>query len=283
MRTIKKIIKKTIGVLFLVLLIIGGVIGYKGYERYKEVLEKVPLQEKIAEIRQKPSYTEIEDLPQIYLDAVVAVEDKRFYHHPGIDPMSIARAVRNDIRARALIEGGSTITQQLAKNMYFGQEQSLNRKVAEGMLALKLEWNYTKEEILELYVNSIYFGDGYYCVEEASYGYFGKPPSEMTAYESTMLAGIPNAPSAYAPTVSMELAEERQKKVLESMVREKYLTEEEALEIQNSKVSFWIDDEPKSGLARDLGDCLQSRNVPFGTSGVYTFLMAAPDGLTPIL
>lgn len=78
MRTIKKIIKKTIGVLFLVLLIIGGVIGYKGYERYKEVLEKVPLQEKIAEIRQKPSYTEIEDLPQIYLDAVVAVEDKRF-------------------------------------------------------------------------------------------------------------------------------------------------------------------------------------------------------------
>ena len=179
MRTIKKIIKKTIGVLFLVLLIIGGVIGYKGYERYKEVLEKVPLQEKIAEIRQKPSYTEIEDLPQIYLDAVVAVEDKRFYHHPGIDPISIARAVRNDIRARALIEGGSTITQQLAKNLYFGQEQSLNRKVAEGMLALKLEWNYTKEEILELYVNSIYFGDGYYCVEEASYGYFGKPPSEM--------------------------------------------------------------------------------------------------------
>ena len=84
MRTIKKIIKKTIGVLFLVLLIIGGVIGYKGYERYKEVLEKVPLQERIAEIRQKPSYTEIEDLPQIYLDAVVAVEDKRFYHHPGI-------------------------------------------------------------------------------------------------------------------------------------------------------------------------------------------------------
>ena len=148
MRTIKKIIKKTIGVLFLVLLIIGGVIGYKGYERYKEVLEKVPLQEKIAEIRQKPSYTEIEDLPQIYLDAVVAVEDKRFYHHPGIDPISIARAVRNDIRARALIEGGSTITQQLAKNLYFGQEQSLNRKVAEGMLALKLEWNYTKEEIL---------------------------------------------------------------------------------------------------------------------------------------
>ena len=81
----------------------------------------------------------------------------------------------------------------------------------------------------------------------------------------------------------MELAEERQKKVLESMVREKYLTEEEALEIQNSKVSFCIDDEPKSGLARDLGDCLQSRNVPFGTSGVYTFLMAVQDGLIPIL
>lgn len=238
MRIVKKIIKRTIGILLLIFLIVSGVIGYKGYERYKEAVEMMPLQEKISEIRKKPSYTETEELPQIYLDAVVAVEDKRFYHHPGIDPISIVRAIRNNINARALIEGGSTITQQLAKNLYFSQERSLTRKVAEGMLALKLEQNYTKEEILELYVNSIYFGDGYYCVEEASCGYFGKMPSEMNAYESTMLAGIPNAPSAYAPTVSMELAIERQKKVLESMVREKYLTEEEALEIQNFKASF---------------------------------------------
>lgn len=95
-------------------------------------------------------------------------------------------------------------------------------------MALALERKYSKKEILELYVNSIYFGDGYYCVADASMGYFGKAPKDMTDYECTMLAGTPNAPSAYAPTVNPELARQRQKKVLDSMVEEKYLTREEA-------------------------------------------------------
>lgn len=229
-----KFIKRFLALVFLCILCAGGFLGYKGYERYHKAIESVSLEDKAAKIRSIPSYTDLEDLPQIYLDAVVAVEDKRFYKHPGIDIISIGRAIKNDIQARALIEGGSTITQQLAKNLYFDQERSAIRKIAEGFMAIKIEQTYTKDEILELYVNSIYFGGGYYCVADASRGYYGKEPSEMNDYECTMLAGVPNAPSAYAPDVNPDLARSRQGKVLESMVRQNYLTEDEAKQIADS-------------------------------------------------
>lgn len=218
----------------LIFLIPTGVITYQGYQRYVQVMEEKTLDEKIDEIQSKPNYTKLQDLPQIYLDAVISVEDKRFYQHYGIDPISLVRAIRNNLRAKALIEGGSTITQQLAKNLYFDDEASLVRKAAEAMVTIVLEERYSKDEILELYVNCIYFGESYYCVYDASIGYFQKIPSQMTDFEATMLAGIPNAPSAYAPTVNMNLAVKRQEKVLESMVREGYLTEQEADIIQIS-------------------------------------------------
>ena len=161
---------------------------------------------------------------------MLSVEDHRFYNHPGIDMIAIGRAVFNDIRAGAFVEGGSTVTQQLAKNMYFTQEKELQRKVAEVFVAFDLEQNYSKNEILELYVNTIYYGNGYYCVKDASEGYFGKAPNDMTDYESTLLAGIPNAPSKYAPTVSPELAQKRQEQVLARLVKCGYFTEERALE-----------------------------------------------------
>lgn len=228
-----KYIRRILAVFFLILICIAGYLGYQGYTRYQKALKEVSLEEKVAEIKGKPSFTSLDKLPDTYLKAVVAVEDKRFYEHPGVDVISICRAVKNNIQAGKMQEGGSTITQQLAKNMYFNQERSVTRKVAEAFMAFKLEIDYTKDEILELYVNSIYFGDGYYCIADASRGYFGKEPAKMSDYESTMLAGVPNAPSAYAPTVNMELARARQKKVLESMVKEKYLTEEEAEKIKN--------------------------------------------------
>lgn len=226
-----KLIRRFLAFVFLCILCAGGFIGYRGYERYNQALETASLEEKVTEIKNNPSYTTLDQLPQIYLDAVVAVEDKRFYKHPGIDPISIARAVKNDIQARELIEGGSTITQQLAKNLYFNQERSITRKAAEGFMALKIEREYNKKEILELYVNSIYFGEGYYCIADASRGYYGKEPAEMSDYESTMLAGIPNAPSVYAPNVNPDLAHSRQQKVLQSMVRQEYLTPEESRQI----------------------------------------------------
>ena len=226
--------KKFLKILMILLLIglsIALLIIGNGYTMYKEAIENEPLEEKVAEIRSKESYTEFSELPQMYVNAVISVEDKRFFKHGGIDIIAIGRAAINDIKAMSYVEGGSTITQQLAKNMYFTQEKIMERKIAEVFMAWKIEANYSKEDIFELYVNSIYFGNGYYTVREACKGYFNKDISEMTDYECIMLAGIPNAPSVYAPTVNPELAKQRQKQVMDKMIENGYLTEEEANEI----------------------------------------------------
>ena len=169
----------------------------------------------------------LDQIPEDLQHAVVAIEDQRFYQHKGIDIPGIARAFVVGITSGSFSEGASTITQQLAKNLYFSQEKTMNRKAAEVFLALELERNYTKDEILELYVNSIYFGDGYYNVGEASEGYFGKPAAKMNDYECTLLAGVPNAPSKYAPSKNLALAEKRQKKVISRMEACGYLTKED--------------------------------------------------------
>lgn len=223
-----KIVKRAFLLLFLVLFCFVAVIGGKGYSMYRAAYKQVSLEDKVQSIRDKADYTSIDELPQTYLNAVLSVEDHRFYSHPGIDPLALARAFVNDIKARSFVEGGSTITQQLAKNLYFSQEKELTRKAAEAFVAFDIERKYEKDEILELYLNTIYFGNGYYCVEDASMGYFGKEPSEMTDYESTLLAGIPNAPSAYAPTVNPELAVQRQRQVISRMVKYGYLSPDEA-------------------------------------------------------
>lgn len=228
----KKILKILL-VLFLIGLSISILlIGY-GYNMYKEAIEEVPLEEKVAEIQSKENYTYLEEMPQMYINAVISVEDRRFFSHPGIDIIAIGRAVINDIKAMSFVEGGSTITQQLAKNIYFTQEKKITRKIAEVFMAFEIEKNYDKDEILELYLNTSYFGDGYYTVKEASRGYFGKEPEDMTDYECIMLAGIPNAPSVYAPTKNPDLAKQRQRQVAEKMIENGYLTEEEVEEILN--------------------------------------------------
>ena len=181
-----------------------------------------------SEIEDKNNYTEISDLPQNYINAVLSVEDHRFYKHCGIDLIAIGRATINDIKAMDFVEGGSTITQQLAKNIYFTQDKKFERKIAEVFMAFKIENKCEKDEILELYLNTSYFGDGYYSVREASLGYFGKEPNQMTDYEAIMLAGIPNAPSVYAPTKNPESAKQRQKQVINKMIEYKYLTQNEA-------------------------------------------------------
>ena len=223
-------IKWVAAIMLMVVLCFSVTVAVKGYGLYREAIDSVSLEDKVASIRAKENYTTFDQLPEIYVDAVLSVEDHRFYNHPGIDVIAIGRAVFNDIKAGAFVEGGSTVTQQLAKNMYFSQEKELVRKVAEVLVAFDLERNYSKNEILELYVNTIYYGNGYYCVRDASNGYFGKEPEDMTDYESTLLAGIPNAPSCYAPTVSQELAARRQQQVLDRLVKCGYFTEERALE-----------------------------------------------------
>lgn len=205
----------------------GFALAGEGYGLYKNAVQEESLEETVAEIRRQDNFTSLEEMPETYVQAVVSVEDHRFYDHFGLDLIAIGRAVVNDIKAGRYVEGGSTITQQLAKNLYFSQEKTMSRKAAEVFLALEIEQKYTKDEILELYVNSIYFGDSYYSVGEASEGYFGKPASEMNDYECTLLAGVPNAPSKYAPSKNLALAEKRQQKVISRMEACGYITEEE--------------------------------------------------------
>lgn len=223
--------KKILLVLILIILSIFAIYIGQGYKMYKNALDDKPLEEMVQEIRSQKSYTKISNIPDIYKDAVIAVEDHRFYDHKGIDIIAIGRALLNDIRARELVEGGSTITQQLAKNMYFTQDKTLTRKIAEVFMAKKIESNYNKEEILELYVNYIYYGSGYYDIKSASLGYFDKEPQDLTEGESIMLAGIPNAPSVYNPKVSPKLARERQKQVIDKMIKYGKLSEGRADEI----------------------------------------------------
>ena len=224
----KKVIGKILIVIFIVLLSFGLIIAGTGYNMYKEAIGKTPLDEKVAQIKEKDNYTTLDEMPDIYKKAVVAVEDHRFYTHGGIDIIAIGRAIWNDMKAMSFVEGGSTITQQLAKNIYFTQEKELTRKVAEVFMAFKIEDKYNKNEILELYLNTSYFGDGYETVKEASRGYFGKEPMELTDYEAVMLAGIPNAPSVYAPTVNLDLAKQRTKQVIDAMVKYDVITQDEA-------------------------------------------------------
>jgi len=223
--------------LFVIIVFITIIAIYTGigYNMYKNAIEETPIDERIAEIKAKDNYTKFEELPKVYINAVIAVEDHRFYKHNGVDIIGIARAIYNDIKAWELKEGGSTITGQLAKNIYFTQDRSLTRKIAETFMALKIEKECSKEQIFELYVNTSYFGDGYYSIGEASQGYFNKKPIDMSAYESTLLAGVPNAPSVYAPTQNLDLALQRQKQVINRMVECGFLSDKEAKEIKSSK------------------------------------------------
>ena len=215
----------------LLALIPTGMLIYNGYTLYRQALAEKPVAEMAAKIQTIPNYTPVDELPQIYLDAVISVEDKRFYSHPGVDPLAIARAAFNDLRTLSFAEGGSTITQQLAKNEYFTQEKTLTRKIAEAFMALKIERELDKDTILGLYLNSINFGSGYYCIADASEGYFCKSPSMMNDWEATLLAGIPNAPSVYSPDADPELALQRQRQVLQRMVACGKLSRDEAAEI----------------------------------------------------
>lgn len=199
---------------------LAAVMLVKGYGMYQDALLRESLTDKVAAVQAGENYVTADRLPATYLEAVVATEDHRFYRHGGIDVIGLARALWSNLRAGALEEGGSTITQQLAKNLYFMDEKSLVRKVAEAFMAFKLEKTYTKAQILELYVNCIYFGSGCYGVRAASLCYFGKEPGEMSADECTLLAGIPNAPSVYSPKENPDLAHDRQQYVERQM--EKY-------------------------------------------------------------
>jgi penicillin-binding protein 1A len=173
----------------------------------------------------------VEDLPDHVANAFVAIEDRRFYYHFGIDPLSLARALIVDIMQGAFVQGGSTITQQLAKNLFLQPERTIKRKFEEAVLALKLERRYTKNQILTLYLNRVYFGAGTYGIEAASQRFFSKPSARLSVVEAAILAGSVKAPSRYNAANDMDGAIGRAGVVLGAMQRSGYLNEEE---VQNA-------------------------------------------------
>ena len=228
-----KILKRIIICIILIILFAVGIVTYKGYTIYKQALNEISVKDKVAEIQSQENYTKIEDLPEFYLNAVIAVEDHRFYDHGAVDIISIGRAVWTNIKSFELREGGSTITQQLAKNIYFTQEKTALRKIAEIFMAFEIEKNCDKDEILELYVNSIYFGEGYYGIGEASQGYFGISPAALNDEQSIVLAGIPNAPSVYSLSNNPDLAKQRAYQVLGQMVKYDFIDKYRINELQS--------------------------------------------------
>jgi penicillin-binding protein 1A len=156
--------------------------------------------------------------------ATVSIEDRRFYQHGGVDYEGIARAAWKDVTAGKVVEGGSTITQQLVRNLYIGQEKTLKRKVKEACLAIKLSSKWPKSKILNEYLNTVYYGNHAYGVEAASQTYFSKPASQLTLLESAMLAGLPQAPSIYDPFHSPQAALDRRDEVLRAMLSNGALT-----------------------------------------------------------
>lgn len=176
---------------------------------------------------QKGIYVPLNKMPKHLINAVVAVEDSRFWSHRGIDYIGIGRALITDIFHLSLKEGGSTITQQLAKIMFLTPEKTLKRKIKEAYLAMKIEKELSKEKILELYLNNVYFGHGAYGVEMASRIYFGKSVSQITLPEAALLAGLVRAPNAYSPYNDLVKAKQRQEVVLERMEKEELITPQE--------------------------------------------------------
>ncbi len=167
-------------------------------------------------------------VPQKLVQALIATEDRNFYRHSGIDLKGIARALYRDVKAFSFVEGASTLTQQLAKTLFLTPEKSVTRKIKEALLAVQLERRYTKNEILELYLNQVYFGSGAYGVESASQVFFGKPVDKLTLAECALLAGMPKAPSYYSPLVNITRAKKRRDTVLHQMAQVGSISKEES-------------------------------------------------------
>lgn len=184
--------------------------------------------DQIAELGEERRYpVKMEMIPENLQNAVVAVEDARFYEHGGVDTMGILRAFLTNMRAGRVVEGGSTLTQQLVKILYLTPEKKLKRKVKEAILAYRIDKTLTKEEILEMYLNQVYFGRGSYGVQAAAINYFGKDVNQLSLGECAMIAGIPKAPGIYAPHLSMEKSLKRRDHVLFRMQETGHISESE--------------------------------------------------------
>lgn len=218
---------------------------------------------------EKRIYVPLQKIPRHLIEALIAVEDAQFYQHRGINWRGIGRAMLRNLRCLCLAEGGSSITQQLAKVLFLTPEKSLTRKVKEILLALEIERRYSKEKILELYLNQVYFGHGAYGVEAAAQTYFSKSVDQLTLAEAAILAGLPRAPNSYSPIIDQERARKRREHVLSRMAELGFITREAALE--SSKVPF---DESRFAPSKNLAPYFveaarQELEEKYGTYTLY--------------
>ena len=226
-----KLFWKILIILLVLVIILFSIFFLIGYTTYSKALDKKALVERVEEVTNTEHFVKFNDMSDYYRNAVIAIEDHKYYEHGPIEIRSIARAIFNNIKAWDFVEGGSTISQQVAKNIILSQEKTLSRKLAEVIAAFDLEKNYSKNEIFELYVNTANFGNGYIGIYEASMGYYNKEPKDLDLNEASMLAGIPNAPSVYAPNINPTLAKQRQTQVINAMLKYGYISNEQAIEI----------------------------------------------------
>lgn len=185
----------------------------------------------------REKFVPYDKIPDLLKKGIIATEDRRYYDHGAVDIIGVARAFITNSMAGETLEGGSTIAQQTVKNIFLSNDRTMTRKLGELALAVQLERNYSKEEILELYLNTIYFGHGTYGVGEASRVYFGKEPKDLDLSQCAMLAGLPQAPSAYDPISHPQEGAKRMTTVLALMAQEGYITPEEAAK---SAMHLWL-------------------------------------------
>lgn len=185
------------------------------------------------------------EVPQSLAHAFIATEDQRFYHHNGLDYIAIVRASIENIKAGSIVQGGSTITQQLAKNVFLSNERTFSRKWKEVLYTKKIERTFTKDEILKLYVSNIYYGEGAWGIENAAELYFGKKVDQLTLSESAMLAAVVKAPSYYSPVQNYDEAVERRNIVLKLMEQEGYINHNEYVQASSEKLVIRHDIEEK--------------------------------------
>lgn len=189
--------------------------------------------------REKNDYVGLKNISDYVKNSIVSIEDKNFYNHKGFDYLRIAKAMLVNLKSKKLKEGASTISQQYIKNLYLTFDKTWERKIQEALLTLELETHYSKDEILEGYLNTIDFGAGNYGIKEASKYYFNKEPKDLSLAEASIIVGIPKNPSYYNPVTNYENAKERQKNVLISMVKNKYISKDEMNEAINEPLNFY--------------------------------------------
>lgn len=200
----KKNIFRLFVIIILIALIFCGFYAYQGYKVYQDVIEEKNIEQRVAELQNKEDYVKLDEIADVYVELVVESEDHRFYQHHGVDYIGLTRAMLTNLATWSYKEGGSTITQQLAKNLCLSFEKSLDRKFAEVFIAWQLERDYSKDEILEMYLNITYLGEGNYGIKAASNYYYNVEPSQLTKEQAEVLVRTLKSPSVYNPSIINE-------------------------------------------------------------------------------